>query len=136
MLKITHPSIEVELANITHPIIAFKLNKTFSYDLSPMKLYDYTRHSWVVGERRNKARYAVAVYKDVIQEVYSIAQWFPQNTTLNNKQLSGEVSSEINKKRWEFVGNIAPKEIRDKYLHKDISKYIKSNQNPIAYINC
>ncbi len=123
-------------AVVTHQVIAFKLNATFRYGLDPIRLYDVTRHSWKLGERKNKAEYAFAVYQNIVQEVYKIEHWLPQNSTLNTKTTDFDFNEEVNNDRWEFVGNIASTEIRDQYLYKNVSEYIKSNQNPVAYINC
>jgi len=123
--------------DITDSVVAFKLNQTFRYGLSPIELYDYTRHSWKISIRREKAKFAFAVYQGIIQEVYIIEMWLPQNSTLNTKQLKGELTETIkNEERWEFVGRLAPSNIRDKYLYKNISNYFKSNQFPFEYINC
>lgn len=126
---------QAEPVEVKHPMLAFKLNKTFRYGLDPVNLYDYTRHSWILGPRREKAKYAVAVYQGVIQEVYVISRWLPQNSTFNTKDPATIGDLSINEKRWEFVGNIAPKEIRDLYLYKNIDHHVKKSQGP-TYINC
>lgn len=77
-----------------------------------------TRHSWKVGERRDKAEFAFAVFGGVVKEVYKIAAWLPQNSTLNTKQFDSDFDTSINAERWEFVGNIAPEEIRSLYYKK------------------
>lgn len=127
---------QAEPVTVTHPVIAFKLNATFRYGLDPVNLYDNTRHSWKLSERRIDAKYAFAVYQNIVQEVYRIEQWLPQNSTFNTKPYDEIVDHEINTDRWEFVGNIALQEIRNLYLYKNIGQYIKSNQNPVTYINC
>ena len=127
---------QAEPVTIKHPIIAFKLNATFRYGLDRVKLYDYTRHSWKLSERKNQAKYAFAVYQNIVQEVYTIECWLPQNSTINTKSDDEIINREINTERWEFVGNVAPKETRDLYLYKNIGEYVKSNQNPVTYINC
>ena len=47
---------QAEPVSVQHPAIAFKLNATFRYGLDPIKLYDITRHSWKLGERKNRRR--------------------------------------------------------------------------------
>jgi len=101
-----------------------------------MELYDITRHSWRVSERREKAKYAFAVFHGIVKEIYKIAAWLPQNSTLNTKEFAADADLSINTKRWEFVGNIAEDNIREKYLGRDISGCFKSNQSPFEYINC
>ncbi len=121
---------------ITDPIIAFKINKTFRFGMSPTELYDYTRHSWNVGLRRNLAKYAFSLYRGVVQEVYEIEKWLPQNTTPNTKHTKEIGDHSINTERLEFIGRIAPQNVRSKYYLKDISEYLHSNQAPYEYINC
>lgn len=127
---------QAEIVIVKHPVIAFKLNATFRYGLDRVKLYDYTRHSWKLGERKNQAKYAFAVYQNIVQEIYTIEHWLPQNSTLNTKDPNEIADRTIDTDRFEFVGNIAPKDIRDCYLYKNIAEYIKSNHNPVTYINC
>ena len=86
--------------------------------------------------RKDQAKYAFAVYQNIVQEVYTIEHWLPQNSTLNTKSYEEVADHGINTKKWEFVGNIAPKDIRDRYLYKNIAEYIKGNQNPVTYIDC
>lgn len=104
--------------------------------MGKIELYDTTRHSWKLGERRNKAQYAFAVFQGEVKEVYTIVSWLPQNSTITTKKPEDISDLTINTDRWEFVGNIAPDEIRSKYVGKDVSEYLKSKQNPVAYINC
>ncbi len=121
---------------IEHKIIAFKLNKTYKPTIGRLELYDITRHSWRLSERREKAEYAFAVFQGEVKEVYTIVSWLPQNSTITTKKPEDISDLTISTDRWEFVGNIAPDEIRSKYLGKDVSEYFKSKQNPVAYINC
>lgn len=120
---------------VTDPVLAFRINKTFHYGITDREMYDYTRHSWKLGIRREQAKYAFTVYQGVVQEVYEIEKWLPQNTTPNIKHEQGG-TTEINSERWEFVGHVANHTMREKYLYKNIAKYFFSNQSPYAYINC
>lgn len=123
----TYAAAEVE---ITDAAIIININRTFRYGMSEIELYDGTRSSWVIGDRKSKAKYALATYQGIVQEVYEIKGWFPANSTLNSRKKEAE-----NTERWEFVGKIAADEIRNKYQFKDISKYL-GTQNPIRYVNC
>ncbi len=119
-----------EVANIEEPAILIRINQLFHYAMTPIELYDATRSCWEIGTDRDKAQYAVSVYDGIVQEVYSIKQWFRGGETFMS--LPGERGNE----RWEFVGNIAPKEIRNKYLNKSVNHYFKrGNQRPIVYVN-
>lgn len=121
---------------IVEPCLLFNLHRTFRTKLGRIELYDYTRHAWRLGARKEKAKYAMSIYDGIVQEVYTIAAWFPQNTTLNIKHIKDNHPTDINKKRWEFVGQLAPDPVRTKYLGINVSKYFRSKRNPIAYVNC
>lgn len=119
---------------VSHPVLAFRINKTFHYGITPHEMYDYTRHSWKLGRRREGAQYAFTVYQGVVQEVYQIDKWLPQNSTPNLTR--AREPSDINTERWEFVGRVAPPKIRNMYLYLNVAEYFRSNQLPYTYINC
>lgn len=117
-----------------HKIILIRINKTFRYSLSPIELYDITRSSWKIDPKKHQPEYAFAVYNSLVQEVYKITTWLPDSSTFNTKNND---SNEKRPERYEFVGIIADKEIREKYRFKNIDSYFKKgNQNPIMYVNC
>lgn len=64
-------------------------------------------------------------------EVYKIAQWFKAGEVMWSAR---EEDIEKVKDRFEFVGNIAPDSVRQKYVNKSVSSlFNKGNQNPIRY---
>jgi len=71
-------------------------------------LFRDTSYCWKVNPSKHKAKYAFAVHRMIIREVYVIETWLrdPMN------------------KRWYFEGYPAPEDVRQKYLYKDISSYI------------
>jgi uncharacterized protein len=113
-------------------LILININRSFRYGMPKIELYDATRSAWLVGEKRGRAKYALAVYQGVIQEVYEIRGWYPNNSTMNSRKPE---DPDVDEERWEFVGRIAETRIRNRYLYKDVSEYV-GGQNPIRYINC
>ena len=118
-----------DIANITENVLLLKLSDTFSYNMDPMELYDYTRGIWPVGIKRDRVDYVFAVYDGIIQETYNVLQWFEAGTTYTNR-----VNKDAWKgKRWEFIGSIS-EEMRKKYRYKSVAHYYPPNaQNPIKY---
>ena len=118
---------------VSEPSIFIRINQKFRYSMSEIELYDYTRGQWKVNvEKANKAKFAFAVYEGIIQEVYSVLFWLEAGKTLNTRN-----EIEAVKDRFEFIGNIAEPEIRNKYKFKSVEHYFKKgNANPIMYINC
>ena len=85
------------------------------------QLYERTRSSWVLGARRNKAKFAFAVCDGLVREIYRIHSWQPYDG------------------RWEFTGEVASDWNRyDALIGGDISQYLRAKgaQNPIRYIGC
>ena len=119
-------------ADIQEAAILININKSFRYGMSPVELYDATRSAWVVGTKREKPTLAFAVYQGIVQEVYQIAHWFPNNTTLNSRKTPDEDRRD---ERWEFVGRIADNSTRTRYLYNDVSDCM-GPRNPINYVNC
>jgi len=120
-------------AKIEHKVILIRINRLYHYGMSPMELYDATRGTWVVGERRTQAEYAFAVYHNIVREVYKIAEWLPAGSTFYAKRPKGDTAT----KRWEFVGTQAPEEIRKKYLGRSVDgEFKKYSRNPVQYVNC
>lgn len=138
---------EKKRVKITHPSILIRINQLYRHGIDPIDLYDATRGYWVVGDRREKAKYAFAVFKGIVVEVYEIMQWFPAGATFSTRdeEFYNQNDEEYDERydefespaRWEFVGRIARHEIRDKYRNKSVDDYFSSNaQNPIQYVNC
>jgi len=75
---------------------------------SSEELFHDTSYCWKVVPKKHPAKYAFAVHKMIIREVYEIEEWL--RDPMNH--------------RWYFTGQVAPDDIRGKYMYKDISSYI------------
>ncbi len=122
---------QAPVAEISEPVILITVNRLFERGMSAEMLYEITRGKWVIGLRRDKAKYAFAVYKGIIREVYEIERWcsivveepHPKNAEIKQK------------KRWQFEGKVA--ENLKYYIGASTEKYqIIGAQNPIRYVNC
>ncbi|MEE8295568.1 MAG: hypothetical protein V3R64_07630, partial [Sphingomonadales bacterium] len=114
-------------AEINFPAMIIKINRNFTYRMSEERLYEVTRNSWVVGEKRNRATHAISVANGVIREVYKIHKWQPATDGV-----WGENGSKTG--RWEFVGEPDPEKQNLKGCTVD---HLQSQgaQNPIRYVN-
>lgn len=110
---------------ITDSVIIITVNRYFNRELAPDELYKYTRYCWRVNGK-NKAKYVLSTFKGLVREVYEVDSW---------KQVQEPCSNPKDKRRWYFEGRIAAAEIRDKYLHFSVAKYVGA-RNPIKYVNC
>jgi len=123
-----------EPADICDPTLLIRINRQFRYGMSAEALYECTRGIWVVGERRNRAKLAMAVYAGIVREVYEIASWHPAGTTAYSTRNQQELAQHKDK-RWEFVGTVANEAIRKRYLGKSVAHLFRTGQqNPLVGI--
>ena len=125
---------------IEEPAILIRINKTFEVSMERTKLYDYTRGRWKLNpERAKNAKYGIAVYKGVVQEVYEIHHWHNAGSTNSSRKEKDRPDLNSSKSligRFEFTGKLASEEIREKYNLKSVKHYFaKGNANPIKYVN-
>jgi hypothetical protein len=126
---------------IDDPVVAICINQQFNHCKTADELYQCTRGLWRLSKSRAQhARYAFAVYKGEIKEVYAIDRWVPgnkqtsdfwitrlrhQGRIIDPKELIGRI---------EFIGKLAPDEVRFKYVGTTLPT--RHSQNPILYFNC
>ncbi len=100
--------------------------------MTEAELYEVTRGVWTCGPRREKARYALAVYQGVVREVYEIEMWHKAGTleyTTRKQEL-------MDPRRWEFSGRQATGPA-SRYRGGLVDKYFsKGAQLPFTYVNC
>lgn len=127
--------------DVEESTILIRISQAFRYSMSEVELYDYTRGQWKLNPTRaNNAKYAFSVYQGVVQEVYEILTWFEAGSTFSVRRVNDNVEERFKSVvdgRFEFIGNLAAREIREKYKFKSVEHYFKQgNSNPIMYINC
>lgn len=123
------PAVEVVL-----PAMLIDIGHRYRHDITALELYEATRGAWRVGSRRSGARYAFAVAGGVVHEVYEIDSWHRAGTTPYRVRPFVSFSVEG---RWEFLGRLAPAQIRDSYKLKSVAKYLLvAHANSITYVNC
>lgn len=98
---------------------------------SAIALYDATRGTWRVAlGQASKARYALAVFDGIVREVYAIATWLPAEST----QYSNPTRESVPHDRFEFVGRVAPDDLRKQYRWKSVGHlFPQGAANPIQY---
>jgi uncharacterized protein len=92
------------------------------------ELLEVTAGWWVLGPRRERARYAFAIQRQVIRQVYEIAigSWRPQGP---------EDRGWTGKPKWGFTGTVATN--MDQYRNTNVRNlYTKGEASPIEYCNC
>ncbi len=131
---------QAPIAEITEPVILITVNRFYRRGMSAEMLYEITRGNWVIGVRRNKAKYAFSIYKGVIREVYEIERWLsaPIEDTEKKRQwvIENAIEGEAKRtNRWQFEGRVA--EDLQHYVGASTENYqVLGAQNPIRYVNC
>ena len=125
---------------IEEPAILIRINQTFELSMDRNVLYDYTRGRWKLNtERAKNAKYGIAIYKGIIQEVYEIQDWHKAGSTESSRKPKDRPELNSTKSiegRYEFTGKLASKEVREKYISKSVKHYfVRGNSNPINYVN-
>ncbi len=109
-----------------------RINRLYRPTMSATELYDATRASWKVGNRRGKVKYALAVFEGIVREVYGVTAWLPSGSTFNSRFPRGDGRRD----RWEFVGRLADDSVRRRYVDRFVGHlFPRGAQNPIAYLN-
>jgi hypothetical protein len=126
---------ELSEDDITENVIIIRINQKYHYGMSDLELYEYTRGFWKIKlETAEKAEYAFSVYGGMVLEVYKITKWFPAYSTYHPVR-DKETITEKDTRRLEFVGTIAEKSVREKYVGRMVGGlFPKGGQNPIKYI--
>ena len=115
------------IARIDDPVIAINIANSYRHGMSNVALYHATRGTWRLSRQRaERGRYAFAIFRGVIREVYEIYRWHKAGDTPGSW---GPAPG-----RYEFTGRVAGDGTRDKYLGKRLPEL--HGQNPIRYFNC
>lgn len=124
---------ELVIEDFVENVMLIKINKLYRNDMDANELYEATRAYWRVNlEQAKKVKYALAVYYGMVLEVYEITEWLPAFSTMMYQRVD---NPEELKNRYEFIGKLAPEDVRRKYKDKSVSKiYSKGEQYPIRYI--
>ncbi|WP_420645291.1 LEM-3-like GIY-YIG domain-containing protein [Candidatus Leptofilum sp.] len=117
---------DAPIIEILEPALLITVNRLFRRGMDAPSLYEITRGNWVVGKRREKAKYAFAVYHGVVRQVYEIHHWFP---------VEARSPMQKTRQRWRFEGIVSS--ALQHYVGGSVENYISlGNQNPIKYVNC
>ena len=116
--------------DITDNIIIIKINKSYKSGMDAEHLYDVTRGCWKVSiPYASQADYALSVVFGEVKEVYKIFEWVPAS---EERRKTIEYDAEIEKGRIIFKGEVAPDNIRQKYLYKNVKGlYKRGEANPV-----
>lgn len=118
---------------VEDPALLIRINRLYRHRMLPVELYEATRGVWRLGRKRTLARYALAVFEGVVREVYSIHSWHPAGSIPYATRAADDVQRPG---RWEFVGELAPQPVRDRYVDRSVASYFRRGmQYPVVYVS-
>jgi hypothetical protein len=113
--------------------LLIRISRLYRPGMSTLELYEATRGTWRLGDRRKRVRYAFAIFKGVVREVYEIERWHPAGST----PYATRDAAKLKVKRWEFMGHVADESIRAEYVGRLVAAYFnRGQQSPTVYVNC
>jgi hypothetical protein len=132
---------EASTIPIDDRVIAICINEQYRHCKNAAELYTCTRGLWRLRkERANNAKYALATYHGVVNEVYEIDDWLPATKAFSDfwvEKLRSQgrvISPKEHVGRYEFTGKVASERMRKKYIGRVIPT--RHRGNPVLYFNC
>jgi len=124
---------------ITEPTMLIRIPLLWTPRMVAEDLYEATHGWWVVGPRREKAKYAFSINRGVIRGVYRINTNNNNDGRINGWRLRRKGDRgwkhEAEKPRWGFDSVPAPE--MHEFLNTSVSHLFKAGAaNPVQYINC
>ena len=130
--------VKLKDAKIVHHVIMFKLAKSYKKDMEPWQLYAVTRGQWKMNINiASQYKYAFACDAGHVIEVFEIESWHPCGETMNDQEKQYRKMNNLfagAKGRIEFIGKVAPDEIRNLYKNTNVKDYWGKSQTPFKYI--
>lgn len=119
----------LEREDIKENLVVIKINRSYKEGMSADELYEVTRGKW---KRRIETvqgiKYGLAVCNSIVVEVYKIDSWAEATPDYSD----GFKYYPSRYGRIEFTGEVAPEEIREKYIGKSVAHLYKYGEaNPV-----
>lgn len=128
--KISCEELEIQMgakeASIEDDVLVIKINQLYRRGMTEGELYEATRKYWRLSKKNAKnIQYVLAVANGIIRGIFKPKKWV--------EDIRPE--SEGKAPRIAFIGEVAPKEIYEKYIGKTVNSYPKTQgQNPTVYL--
>ena len=120
------------LTEISNDCVIININKQYERGNSKDAIYKATKETWTIHKSRiNNIEFVLSEYKGLIVEVFQVVRWYKKERGYNfGAQKYGQT-----KIGYGFEGQIAPNEIRNKYLNKSIAHVKKRGSAGVVRYN-
>jgi hypothetical protein len=118
------------VGRITEPVLLIKIPKLWFPTMSSEELLEATAGWWKISKRREDARYAFAISRGVIREMFKIDAWRQRH------EGDRDWEDDIGKlPRWGFTGAVATG--MEQYRNRSVRHlYQRGDRSVIKFINC
>ena len=112
------------------PAVVLRIGKKWRPNMDQDEVYDTVRGWWVMGPKREKCEYAIAVAHGIVRGAFRIDAWQARSGSDSTRKVDAS-----EKPKWGFDGAPAP-ELQN-LLGQDVSDmFKKGSANPVSYLNC
>ncbi len=106
------------LDKIDNGCILININKKYKRGKGAVNIYEATKETWTIDKKKlPNIKYVLSEYKGLIVEVFMVNEWYEKE----RGYLPNAKKKDEKKIGYGFNGEIAPNEIRSKYLNKSIA---------------
>jgi uncharacterized protein len=119
------------LTQISNDCIIININRQYERGNRKDAIYQATKETWTIDKSRIKdLKFVLSEYRGLIVEVFEVRNWYEKERGFNvGTKKYGQI-----KVGFGFEGQVAPDEIRNKYLNKSISHIkIKGSATVVRY---
>jgi hypothetical protein len=124
-------------STIIDPVMLIIVNSLYRNGMTARDLYEVTRGVWRNHslDRLAGVKYVCAVFEGIVREVYEPELWRPAQA--DGYETRPPLTHEDLEGRFEFIGQLAPEEVRRRYINTSVRAYLTNRaQNPCRYVNC
>jgi hypothetical protein len=118
------------LNSIPESYVIININGSYKHASGEERIYQATKQTWRMSDPRGgKLKYVLSEYRGLIVEVFEVDHWYQTERPYKSGRKKGKMYL-----GYGFEGNVAPENIRSKYINKSIAhKKKRGASNPITY---
>lgn len=125
------------LSGMSSDCILININRTYKRGNGTNPIYQATKETWLISEwRLPHIKYVLSEFRGLIVEVFEVKNWYPKQR-LKNKTIDKEknIKIQIEVTGYGFDGDIAPDDIRNRYINKSVAHLKKRGAAQVIRYN-
>lgn len=117
--------------------ILININRTYKRGNGTNPIYQATKETWLISEwRLPHIKYVLSEFRGLIVEVFEVKNWYPKQRP-KNKTIDKEknIKIQIEVTGYGFDGDVAPDDIRSRYINKSVAHLKKRGAAQVIRFN-